>query len=73
MNRLLADPQLYFDYLRGGPAEPLAGVFPHNQMDFAGWPHWPERFWLLFDSGNGFPDAAHHSAHDPLDLYGLSA
>src|SRR6266403_254571 len=26
-------PQLYFDYLRGGPAEPLAGVFRHNQMD----------------------------------------
>src|SRR6266568_3405567 len=26
-------PQLYFDYLRGGPAEPLAGVVRHNQMD----------------------------------------
>src|SRR6266403_41656 len=26
-------PQFYFDYLRGGPAEPLAGVVRHNQMD----------------------------------------
>jgi len=29
-------PQMYFDYLRGGPAEPLAGVFRHNQMDLRG-------------------------------------
>jgi uncharacterized protein YprB with RNaseH-like and TPR domain len=29
-------PQMYFDYLRGGAAEPLAGVFQHNQMDLRG-------------------------------------
>src|SRR5712671_2886962 len=29
-------PQYYFDYLRGGPAEPLAGVVRHNQMDLRG-------------------------------------
>src|SRR6266404_1412186 len=29
-------PQFYFDYLRGGPAEPLAGVVRHNQMDLRG-------------------------------------
>ena len=29
-------PQHYFDYLRGGPAEPLAGVVKHNQMDLRG-------------------------------------
>src|SRR5207245_2344458 len=23
-------PQIYFDYLRGGPAEPVASVFRHN-------------------------------------------
>src|SRR6266852_1722873 len=29
-------PQFYFDYLRGGPVEPLAGVVRHNQMDLRG-------------------------------------
>jgi hypothetical protein len=29
-------PQHYFDYLRGGPAEPLAAVIRHNQMDLRG-------------------------------------
>jgi uncharacterized protein YprB with RNaseH-like and TPR domain len=29
-------PQHYFDYLRGGSAEPLAGVMRHNQMDLRG-------------------------------------
>ncbi len=65
-------PQLYFDYLRGGPAEPLAGVFRHNQMDLRGQAALAGKILTLFDSGHGFPDAAHHSTHDPLDLYGLS-
>src|SRR5277367_3692104 len=26
-------PQFYFDYLRGGPPEPLVQIFLHNQMD----------------------------------------
>jgi uncharacterized protein YprB with RNaseH-like and TPR domain len=29
-------PQYYFDYLRGGTAQPLAGVLKHNQMDLRG-------------------------------------
>ncbi len=29
-------PQFYFDYVRGGPAEPLAAVVRHNQMDLRG-------------------------------------
>jgi uncharacterized protein YprB with RNaseH-like and TPR domain len=29
-------PQYYFDYVRGGPAAPLAGVVRHNQMDLRG-------------------------------------
>ena len=29
-------PQFYFDYLRGGRAEPLAGVVKHNAMDLRG-------------------------------------
>jgi uncharacterized protein YprB with RNaseH-like and TPR domain len=66
-------PQMYFDYLRGGPAEPLVGVFRHNQMDLRGLAALAGKILTLFDSGHGFPDAAHHSTHDPLDLYGLSS
>lgn len=29
-------PQYYFDFLRGGPPEPLVPVFHHNQMDLKG-------------------------------------
>jgi hypothetical protein len=29
-------PQIYFDYLRGGPPEPLVAIFHHNQMDLRG-------------------------------------
>jgi uncharacterized protein len=29
-------PQYYFDYLRGGPPEPLLGIAKHNQMDLRG-------------------------------------
>src|SRR5271167_2425725 len=29
-------PQFYFDYLRGGPPEPLLGIAKHNQMDLRG-------------------------------------
>jgi hypothetical protein len=29
-------PQLYFDFLRGAPAAPLADVFRHNQQDLRG-------------------------------------
>jgi hypothetical protein len=63
---------MYFDYLRGGPAEPLAGIFRHNQMDLRGLAALAGKILTLFDSGNGLADAAHHSTHDPLDLYGLS-
>jgi uncharacterized protein len=35
---LLSDliPQIYFDFLRGGPPEPLVPIFHHNQMDLRG-------------------------------------
>jgi len=65
-------PQMYFDYLRGGPAEPLAGVFRHNQMDLRGLAALAGKIFALLDSGNGLAGAAHHSLQDPLDLYGLS-
>jgi uncharacterized protein YprB with RNaseH-like and TPR domain len=65
-------PQMYFDYLRGGPAEPLAGVFRHNQMDLRGLAALAGKILSLFDTGHGLAGAAHHSTHDPIDLCGLS-
>jgi len=60
-------PQFYFDYLRGGPAEPLAGVVRHNQMDLRG-------LAALFCKINTMlsepSDAA--SEIESLDLFGLS-
>lgn len=29
-------PQRYFDFLRGGPPEPIAEIFKHNEMDLCG-------------------------------------
>jgi uncharacterized protein len=58
-------PQHYFDYLRGGPAEPLAAVVRHNQMDLRG-----------LAALVGKIDALLTSDNDPqvesLDLFGLS-
>ncbi|HXO62908.1 MAG TPA: ribonuclease H-like domain-containing protein [Candidatus Acidoferrales bacterium] len=60
-------PQFYFDYLRGGPPEPLLGVARHNQMDLRG-------LVALFGKINALlaeetnPDEAMHG----LDLFGLS-
>ena len=65
-------PQMYFDYLRGGPADPLAGVFRHNQMDLRGLAALAGKILALFDSGHGVGDAAQPSTHDPIDLCGLS-
>jgi uncharacterized protein YprB with RNaseH-like and TPR domain len=60
-------PQFYFDYLRGGPPEPLLGVARHNQMDLRG-------LAALFGKINALlaektdADEVMHS----LDLFGLS-
>src|SRR5437879_8999009 len=59
-------PQFYFDYLRGGPMEPLAGVVRHNQMDLRG-------LAALFGKINTLlsePGAAAET--QSLDLFGLS-
>src|SRR5216684_3795697 len=59
-------PQFYFDYLRGGPIEPLAGVVRHNQMDLRG-------LAALFGKINTLlsePSAAGET--QSLDLFGLS-
>jgi uncharacterized protein YprB with RNaseH-like and TPR domain len=58
-------PQIYFDYLRGGPVAPLADVFRHNQMDLRGLAALAGRVLALLDD----PTAAEG---DALELYGLS-
>src|SRR5467141_1225783 len=60
-------PQYYFDYLGGGPAEPLAGVVRHNQMDLRG-------LAALFGKINSLltDDDCHSENIDSLDLLGLS-
>jgi len=58
-------PQHYFDYLRGGPAEPLAAVVRHNQMDLRGLAALVGRMDELLTSEEG------HNA-ESLDLFGLS-
>ncbi|HLZ92717.1 MAG TPA: ribonuclease H-like domain-containing protein [Candidatus Acidoferrum sp.] len=58
-------PQHYFDYLRGGPAEPLAAVIRHNQMDLRGLAALVGKIDELL-APNGGSDA------ESLDLFGLS-
>jgi uncharacterized protein len=59
-------PQFYFDYLRGGTPDPLAGVVKHNQMDLRG-------LAALFGKINSLLDERQSlAAEDSLDLFGLS-
>jgi uncharacterized protein len=58
-------PQVYFDYLRGGPPEPLVSVFLHNQMDLRGLAALAARVLSLLES----PE---RHGHDPLEIFGLS-
>src|SRR5467141_1773494 len=60
-------PRYYFDYLRGGPAEPLAGVVRHNQMDLRG-------LAALFGKINALLSEPAGAANEieSLDLFGLS-
>ena len=65
-------PQMYFDYLRGGPAEPLAGIFRHNQMDLRGLAALAGKILALLDTGNGIANAARAETRDPIEVFGLS-
>src|SRR5882762_228440 len=60
-------PQFYFDYLRGGPTEPLAGVVRHNQMDLRGLAALFGKINALLSGDNGNDEQI-----DSLDLFGLS-
>ncbi len=65
-------PQMYFNYLRHGTAEPLVGVFRHNQMDLRGLAALAGKILTLLDSANGIASAATADAHNPIDVLGLS-
>jgi uncharacterized protein YprB with RNaseH-like and TPR domain len=60
-------PQHYFDYVRGGPAEPLAAVVRHNQMDLRGLAAILGRIEALLVAANQSDQDV-----DSLDLFGLS-
>lgn len=58
-------PQIYFDYLRGGPPERLVPVLNHNQMDLRGLAALSSRILsLLADAEN--------LGQDGLELFGVS-
>jgi len=58
-------PAMYFDFLRGGPPEPLVPIFQHNQMDLRGLAGLSSRVLGLL---------AEPESHgkDALELYGVS-
>jgi len=60
-------PRFYFDYLRGGTAQPLSGVVQHNQMDLRG-------LAALFGKINSLVASRDEALNetDSLDLFGLS-
>jgi hypothetical protein len=60
-------PQHYFDYLRGGPVDPLAAVVRHNQMDLRGLAALVGKIDQLVAAGD-YRDRE----VDSLDLFGLS-
>jgi len=58
-------PQMYFDYLRGGPAERLLPVLNHNQMDLRGLAALSSRILSLLSD-------VENLGQDGLELFGVS-
>lgn len=58
-------PQIYFDYLRGGPPEQLVPVLNHNQMDLRGLAALSRRILSLLSN-------AEDLGLDGLELFGVS-
>jgi uncharacterized protein YprB with RNaseH-like and TPR domain len=58
-------PQIYFDYLRGGPPERLVPVLNHNQMDLRGLAALSSRILSLLSD-------AENLGLDGLELFGVS-
>jgi uncharacterized protein len=65
-------PQIYFDYLRGSPAEPLVGIFRHNQMDLRGLAALAGKIFSLLDDGNDTINAEGRDTREATELLGLS-
>lgn len=61
-------PEFYFSYLRGGPAEPLAGVFRHNRWDLRGLAALAGRIFRSLAE----PETIEPGAEGALELYGVS-
>ena len=61
-------PEFYFDYLRGGAAEPLAGVFRHNRMDLRGLAALAGRVFRTLAE----PERIGSAPEASLELYGVS-
>jgi len=58
-------PQIYFDFLRGGPPERLVPVLNHNQMDLRGLAALSSRILSLLGDAENF-------GQDGLELFGVS-
>jgi len=58
-------PQIYFDYLRGGPPERLVPILNHNQMDLRGLAALSSRILSLLGD-------AENLGQDGLELFGVS-
>jgi DEAD/DEAH box helicase domain-containing protein len=58
-------PSLYFDFLRGGPPEPLVPIFYHNQMDLRGLAALASRVLSVLAD----PET---NGSDPLEVFGVS-
>jgi uncharacterized protein YprB with RNaseH-like and TPR domain len=65
-------PSIYFDYLRGGAAEPVAAVFRHNAMDLRGLAALAGKIVSIVDSACHSERSEESALHDALELYGLS-
>ena len=63
-------PEIYFNFVRGGPAEPLVPVFQHNQMDLRGLAGLSGRILSLLAEPE--IDRAGANRMDALELYGVS-
>lgn len=60
-------PQHYFDYLRGGPAQPIVRIVRHNQMDLRGLAALFCKINAILSESPGILDGC-----ESLDLFGLS-
>jgi uncharacterized protein YprB with RNaseH-like and TPR domain len=58
-------PEIYFDFLRGGPAEALVPIFLHNQMDLRGLAALSSRIVSLLGESD-------EQTKDGFELFGLS-